>query len=139
MTFWIENSTRGYSSQSKEMEEKCKKAKLILKSNFNDVMTMNFFDLIDIDKLIKIKATTLNRVLENECFAVGERNFIRQERRRRINRLSAKESRQRMKGELSGLEKVVKDLMAIRQTLRAEKHILQKEIHDIAAKLINSD
>ena len=40
---------------------------------------------------------------------------------------------------MSGLEDDIEDLLKIRQSLRAEKHVLQKEIHDIAAKLITPE
>ncbi|KAI6653567.1 hypothetical protein LOD99_3462 [Oopsacas minuta] len=121
------------------MDEKCKKAKTILKNGSNNLDTEIFFDLVDIDKLINTKATTLNKMLENECFSVEERNFIRRERRKFINRISAKESRIRMKTEMNALEYELDDLMKIRQKLRAEKHVLHKEINDIATKLINPE
>ena len=124
---------------SGNMDEKCKKAKAILKRDTSCQDSLVFFDLVDIEKLIKTKATTLNKMIENDCFPVEERNYIRQERRRYINRISAKESRIRMKTEMNELGDDLGDLMKIRQSLRAEKHLLQKEIHDIAAKLINHE
>ena len=122
-----------------KMEGKCNKARAILKTDSSCQNSQVFFDLVDIEKLTNTKATTLNKMIENDCFPVEERNYIRQERRRYINRISAKESRERMKTEMNELEDGLGDLMKIRQSLRAEKHLLQKEIHDIAAKLINHE
>ena len=124
---------------AEKMEEKCQKAREILKKDSSCQDPQVFFDLVDIEKLINIKATTLNKMIENDCFPVEERMYIRQERRRYINRISAKESRVRMKTEMNELEDGLDGLMKVRQSLRAEKHLLQKEIHDIAAKLINHE
>ena len=121
------------------MDGKCERVKEILKTGSKNMDTKIFFDLVDIDKLVNTKATVLNKMIDNEYFSIEERNYIGKERRKFINRLSAKESRIRMKLDMNGLEDDIEDLLKIRQSLRAEKHVLQKEIHDIAAKLITPE
>ena len=79
-------------ASSERMDGKCKRAKEILKTEPRNMDTQIFFDLVDIEKLINTKGTTLNKMIENEYFSIEERNYIRKERRKFINRISAKQS-----------------------------------------------
>ena len=136
----VNSGLRNFKKVSSErMDGKCMRAKGILKTGLENMDTQIFFNLVDIDKLINTKATVLNKMIENEYFTIEERNYIRKERRKFINRISAKESRTRMKSDMNGLEDDIEDLQKIRQSLKAEKHMLQKEIHDIATKLITPE
>ena len=117
--------------------EKCHFAREILIEDYSGHLEEPFLKLISVRKLVSMKATHLGRVIDKNCFTLKEKEFIREARRKFINRLSAKKSRILMNNELSDLEEDVNSLLEIRQSLRAEKHQLLSEIHLYAESFLN--
>ena len=116
--------------------EKCHFAKPILRDDFSQHLDEPFLKLVSVRKLVGMKATHLSRLIGQNCFTMREREFIREARRKFINRLSAKKSRVLLNNELIGLEERVNELLEIRQALRVEKHQLLSEIHLYAEGII---
>ncbi|KAI6653565.1 hypothetical protein LOD99_3460 [Oopsacas minuta] len=117
--------------------EKCHFARDILIEDFSDHLGEPFLKLVSVRKLVNMKATHLGRVIDKKCFSMREKEFIREARRKFINRLSAKKSRILMNNELDGLEIEVNNLLEFRQSLIAEKHQLLSEIHLYAESFLN--
>ena len=122
---------------TKATADKCHFAKEILIDDFSEHLDEPFLTIISVRKLVSMKATHLGRVIDKPCFTMREKEFIREARRKFINRLSAKKSRILMITELDSLENNVHSLLEIRQSLRAEKHQLLSEIHLYAESFIN--
>lgn len=117
--------------------DRCRYAKEILNDDFSKHLDEPFLTLISVRKLVSMKATQLGRVIDKPCFTMREKEFIREARRKFINRLSAKKSRILMNTEIDSLENDVNSLLEIRQSLRAEKHQLLSEIHLYAESFLN--
>ena len=117
--------------------DKCQFARDILIDDYSHHLDEPFLKLISVRKLVSMKATHLGRVIDKNCFTMREKEFIREARRKFINRLSAKKSRILMNNELTDLEEDVNSLLEIRQSLRAEKHQLLSEIHLYAESFLN--
>ena len=117
--------------------DKCHYAKDILRDDYSQHLEEPFLKLISVKKLVSMKATHLGRAIDKNCFTMKEKEFIREARRKFINRLSAKKSRILMNNELSDLEEEVNSLLEVRQSLRAEKHQLLSEIHLYAESFLN--
>ena len=88
----------------------------------------NFFDLIDNDKLIAIDVCEMNSILDSGCFSVQEKDYIRELRRRTMNRKTAKLSRIKDKQECSELNEEIDALAEKKKVLSDEKEQLTMQI-----------
>ena len=121
-------------SGQSNLYQKIKAAKRIIVNK--DFMTSNFFDLIDNDRLIAIDVHELNYILESGCFSLPEKDYIRELRRKTMNRKTAKLSRIRDKQEYQELNVEVEILLRTKNDLMQEKEDLMNEIN-LYKKLIN--
>ena len=114
--------------------QKIKAAKRIVTSK--DISTYNFFDLIDNDKLIAIDVNEMNYILDSGCFSLSEKDYIRELRRKTMNRKTAKLSRIRDKQEYQELNVEVAALSRTKMELTQEREALMSEVN-FYQKLIN--
>ena len=96
-------------------------------TNYN-ISSSNFFDLIDNDKLIAIDVNELNYILESGCFSLSEKDYIRELRRKTMNRKTAKLSRIKDKQEYQELNVEVEALLRTKRRLSQEREQLFKQI-----------
>ena len=115
--------------------QKIKVAKRIIIEK--DFMTSNFFDLIDNEKLIAIDVNEMNYILDSGCFSLAEKDYIRELRRKTMNRKTAKLSRVRDKQEYQDLNVEVEALQTTKNNLVQEKEALINEIK-LYEKLVNN-
>ena len=92
------------------------------------VYSNNFFDLIDNDKLTAIDVNELNNILDSGCFSIPEKDYIRELRRKTMNRKTAKQSRIKDKYEYQELSGEIDALMDRKYSLAQEKEDLCKQI-----------
>ena len=92
------------------------------------VRSNNFFDLIDNDKLITIDVNELNYILDSGCFSISEKDYIRELRRKTMNRKTAKDSRIRDKHEYQELSGEIDVLVDRKCSLAQEKEDLCRQI-----------
>ena len=90
----------------------------------SNLSSNNFFDLIDNDRLIAIDVNELNYILESGCFSLSEKDYIRELRRKTMNRKTAKLSRIRDKQEYQDLNVDVEALLRTKRRLSQEKEQL---------------
>ena len=94
-----------------------------------EFMSSNFFDLIDNEKLISIDVSEMNDILDSGCFSISEKDYIRELRRKTMNRKTAKQSRIRDKHEYQELSGDLDALLDIKKKLQQEKEELAQEIN----------
>ena len=97
----------------------------------------NFFDLIDNEKLISIDVNEMNDILDSGCFSISEKDYIRELRRKTMNRKTAKQSRIRDKHEHQELSGEIDALLDIKKKLLQEKEELAQEIN-IYKKIVSN-
>ncbi|KAI6654972.1 hypothetical protein LOD99_2850 [Oopsacas minuta] len=113
---------------------KCNRAICILKDNYKDLLQNggdNFLDIVDIDKLVYTKASKLTPLLDTNVFSEIEKNWIKENRRKAINRKTAGESRDRKKREQSKLVNDLKYLERYRDVLSQQKEEFIEEIYGL--------
>ena len=121
------STPNSYEWQTNPMHSKIRAAhKIIIRSN---VHTTNFFDLIDNNKLISIDVNAMNHILDSGCFTMSEKDYIRELRRKTMNRKTAKMSRIKDKKEYRDLSEDVDVLLTEKRALSREKEDLIKEIN----------
>ena len=81
----------------------------------------NFFDLIDNEKLISIDVNEMNDILDSGCFSIPEKDYIRELRRKTMNRKTAKQSRIRDKNEYQELISEIDTLFDIKKKVITRK------------------
>ena len=94
----------------------------------SNMSSNNFFDLIDNDRLIAIDVNELNYILESGCFSLPEKDYIRELRRKTMNRKTAKLSRIKDKQEYQELNVEVEILLNTKRRLSQEREQLFKQI-----------
>ena len=102
-----------------------------------EFMSSNFFDLIDNEKLISIDVNEMNDILDSGCFSISEKDYIRELRRKTMNRKTAKQSRIRDKHQYQELSGEIDALLDIKKKLLQEQEELAKEIN-IYKKLVSN-
>ena len=93
------------------------------------VSSSGFLELIDVDKLVYTKAAKLTPLLDTDIFSDLEKNWIKENRRRAINRKTAAESRDRRKTEDKKLTSELRNLLRCKQQLIQLKQEFQDEIN----------
>ena len=87
-----------------------------------------FLELIDVEKLVFTKAAKLTPLLDTDLFSELEKNWIKENRRRAINRKTAAESRDRRKSEHKKLSSDISSLLRHKDMLIQQKINFQTEI-----------
>ena len=135
---------RGEDSSISILGAKCKKGVCFLKDDYQILLQEgnSFLELVDVDKLVFTKASRLTPLLDTDIFTEMEKNWIRENRRRAINRKTAEESRGRKKLEQRKLVKDIDYLTVYRDQLSNERtemleeiESLQRCIHDLSFSL----
>ncbi|KAI6657259.1 hypothetical protein LOD99_6 [Oopsacas minuta] len=113
-----------------EYKLKCSKALPILHedliSNENSLKT--FLAMIDINKVLDLSVTDLNVIIDNATFSDEERAYIRELRRKAMNKKAAEECRRRKKSEEQHLSEEFENLRNIRRRLFSEKERISIDI-----------
>ncbi|KAI6651003.1 hypothetical protein LOD99_5580 [Oopsacas minuta] len=108
--------------------QKYRACKLIMKSNEPTKFDKPFLDQIDLIKLVKITKLELSKLINSRVLTEEEIDFIKEARRKMINRMSAGRSRERQKSEYSSLELKLQSLNDTKMSLLKEKRSLLNEI-----------
>lgn len=95
-------------------------------SQYSDCMA-----LLDRNKVKDISLPQFNQIIYNECFNESERAYIREERRKCVNRRAAGVSRQRRKEEETNLTSDIMRLQSEKNSLTQEKRELHSEIESL--------
>ena len=99
-------------------------------AQFSDCMS-----LIDGNKVKDISLGQFNQIIYNECFNESERAFIREERRKCVNRRAAGVSRLRRKEEQVNLTSDIRMLEMEKNSLTQEMKTLESEIKSYKSKM----
>ena len=120
-----------HGSGIENIKVKCRRAIVILKANYPILFQQGneFLEMVDVDKLVYTKAAELNPILDTKLFSEHEKNWIRESRRKAINRKTAAESRDRKKEEFLGLKFGLSDLKEEKLTLERIKIGYLKDIN----------
>ena len=112
---------------------KCKRGVCFLKDDYQILLREgnSFLDLVDVNKLVFTKATKLTPLLDTNIFTEIEKNWIRENRRRAINRKTADESRRRKKCEQKKLIRDLSCLTNYRDQLSRERIEVLEEIESL--------
>ena len=113
---------------SKATPQKYRACKLIMKANETSKLDEPFLDQIDLIKLVEITKLELSKLINSRVLADEEIDFIKEARRKMINRMSAGRSRERQKSEYSSLEVTLQSLIDTKLSLMKEKISLLNEI-----------
>ena len=115
-----------------EYEKKCAKALPILHNNnmtpCDSLSHRTFLELVDINKVLDLSVTDLNAIIDNATFSDEERAYIRELRRKAMNKKAAEECRRRKKSEEQHLSEEFDLLMNTRKGLFSEKERIQQDI-----------
>ena len=110
-------------------QQKLNIAKDILVKDYKSLsQSQDFLSLIDKDKVYIVSINEFNKIIHRECFCENERAFIREQRRKAVNRKAAKVSRERRKSEEKKLEESMRKLEITKFAILKEKELLQQEI-----------
>lgn len=118
-----------------EYDLKCHRASNILLSDVDNEPESatpshhTFLALIDTARVMDLSVSDLNNIIEDSAFSEEERAYIRELRRKAMNKKAAEECRRRKKSEEQHLSEEYDSLMATRQTLLSEKDNLSAEIN----------
>ena len=121
-----------FDSERENLKAKCNRAYSILKNKHYPLLFENesdFLDLIDVNKLVYTKASELNPILDTKLFTEHEKNWIRESRRKAINRKTAAESRDRKKAEFLELKFGLTDLKDEKLALEQMQIAFLREIN----------
>ena len=119
---------------SKATPQKYRACKLIMKAKDTSKLDEPFLDQIDLIKLVEITKLELSKLINSRVLAEEEIDFIKEARRKLINRMSAGRSRERQKSEYSSLEVTLQSLIDIKLSLMKEKNSLLNEIEVLKYK-----
>ena len=116
-----------------EYQLKCTKALPILHNNEslsieNALSPKTFLEMVNINKVLNLSVTDLNAVIDNATFSDEERAYIRELRRKAMNKKAAEECRRRKKNEEQHLTEEFNSLRDIRRRLFSEKERIRLEI-----------
>ena len=87
-----------------------------------------FLLLIDKDNVYSVTINEFNKIINRDCFSDTERAYIREQRKKAVNRQAAKVSRRRRKEEEQSLDFSVKRLQTIKYELMMAKKRLEGEV-----------
>ena len=116
-----------------EYEMKCTKALPILHSDNlasceASLSHRTFLELVDINKVLDLSVTDLNAIIDNATFSDEERAYIRELRRKAMNKKAAEECRRRKKSEEQHLTEEFDSLKTTRKRLMSEKERILQDI-----------
>ena len=131
------NSVEFNCSENPSIFDKCNRANVLLKENYKLLIQQSygFLNLIDVDKLVFTKAAKLTPLLDTNIFSDLEKNWIKENRRRAINRKTAAESRERRKRDYRKLTSDLTSLVEHKESLTQQKIRFKKEIDFYKNKL----
>lgn len=86
--------------------------------------------MIDINKVLNITAIDLNNIIDDVTFSDQERAYIRELRRKAMNKKAAEECRKRKKNEEHNLVEEFSSLNEQKRALLGQKQKLANEIAD---------
>ena len=112
---------------------KCAKAVSLLHREFNTIpdsslTNKTFLEMVDINKVLDISAIDLNNIIDDATYSDQERAYIRELRRKAMNKKAAEECRKRKKNEEQNLEDEFSTLNDQKRNLLGQKHNLVNEI-----------
>ena len=84
--------------------------------------------MVDINKVLDISAIDLNNIIDDVTYSDQERAYIRELRRKAMNKKAAEECRKRKKNEEQSLEDEFSTLNEHKHNLLGQKHNLVNEI-----------
>eukprot|EP00800_Vazella_pourtalesii_P013588 TRINITY_DN327_c0_g1_i2.p1 TRINITY_DN327_c0_g1~~TRINITY_DN327_c0_g1_i2.p1 ORF type:complete len:244 (+),score=59.90 TRINITY_DN327_c0_g1_i2:312-1043(+) len=118
-----------------EYEQKCSKAFSLLHKEFTSISDTSltnktFLEMIDINKVLNITAIDLNNIIDDVTFSDQERAYIRELRRKAMNKKAAEECRKRKKNEEHNLVEEFSSLNEQKRALLGQKQKLANEIAD---------
>ncbi|KAI6656932.1 hypothetical protein LOD99_16234 [Oopsacas minuta] len=118
-----------------EYEQKCSKALSLLHREFTSIpdaslTNKTFLEMVDINKVLNISAIDLNNIIDDVTYTDQERAYIRELRRKAMNKKAAEECRKRKKNEEHNLEEEFLTLNNQRRALMGQKQNLANEIAD---------
>ena len=114
---------------SYDYQQKLNISKEILVQNFAILAeTREFLQLVDKDRVYSISINEFNKIVNRECFTEIERAYIREQRKKAVNRKAARVSRKRRREEDVKLEIAVRKLHVLRYNLLREATELRNEI-----------
>ena len=119
-----------------EYKLKCDKALAIIHSENlaawgGSLTHRTFLELVDINKVLELSVTDLNAIIDNATFSDEERAYIRELRRKAMNKKAAEECRRRKKSEEQHLTEEFDLLKNTRKRLVSEKERILQEIIDL--------
>ncbi|KAI6659201.1 hypothetical protein LOD99_14875 [Oopsacas minuta] len=113
-----------------DYEQKLNISKAILVENYHiRAEKTSFLNLIHKDRVYSVTINEFNKIINRECFTDIERAYIREQRKKAVNRKAARVSRKRRRDEDQSLEKTLRNLQSIKYGLLERKDILENEIH----------
>ena len=116
-------------SLTKDYLQKLNIAKDILIKNYIIIAEKKeFLLLIDKNKVYSVTINEFNQIINRDCFSDVERAYIREQRKKAVNRKAARVSRMRRKNEEFSLEYSVRKLEMVKCELLREQMCLEKEI-----------
>ena len=126
-------------SSISNLSAKCKRSVCFLKDDYHILLQEGntFLDLVDVNKLVFTKAARLTPLLDTHIFTEVEKNWIRESRRRAINRKTADESRRRKRCEQKKLISDLDCLKSYRNQLFREKIEMLEEIESLRGCIYN--
>ena len=95
----------------------------------------DFMSLLDRNKVKDISLIQFNQIIYNECFNESERAFIKEERRKCVNRRAAGVSRLRRREEEINLVSDLRKLQIEKCSLTQEMRMLLSEIESFKGKI----
>ena len=114
-------------------------ASAILVDNSSQLfVNRDFLSLIDRNKVKDVPLVLFNKIIYNECFNDAERAYIREERRKCVNRRAANVSRRRRRLEDGMMESDMCKMQVTKNGLLEEKYNLVQEI-ELYKKLTEQD
>ena len=101
---------------------------ILIDNSFQLSVNNDFLSLIDRNKVKDVSLVIFNKIIYNDCFTDAERAYIREERRKCVNRRAANVSRRRRKQEDTITEIEMQQMEVAKNDLLKEKCDLVKEI-----------
>lgn len=114
---------------SYDYQQKLNISKEILVQNFAILAeTKGFLELIDKDRVYSVTINEFNKIINRECFTDIERAYIREQRKKAVNRKAARVSRKRRREDDNKLEIALRKLQVVKYNLLREQAELRNEI-----------
>ena len=112
-----------------DYQQKLNISKEILVQNFGILAkTREFLQLVDKDRVYSITINEFNKIINRECFTEIERAYIREQRKKAVNRKAARVSRKRRREDDVKLDMTVRKLHVTKYNLLREANELRNEI-----------